>query len=379
MAKDGFRIMDSDMHVIEPHDLWLERLPERFKARAPQLAGLPGGKGAAWKCEGRYFPAFSDDPRRGALNAARYDQRHEKFRKYDDAMARRFDAKAQLDAMEVEGIDVAITFRTIASHVIAIDGMEPEFAAALCRAFNEWLADRCAEAPERIKGTAIVPLQDVGLAVAEARHAVRELGLLAIVLPNNAVAERPWYDEAYDPLWRAACDLGVPVAFHGIQGAYQQHLANRYLDNLMLMHAAAHPLEQMLALGGLITGGVLDRFRDLRAAFLEGSCGWLPWWLWRLEEEWEKVGHADRAQLERRPTDAFAEQCFVAVEPDEDLIADVVRRAGDDCLVISSDWPHDDSSYPHAMDAFLAVPDLDRSSRGKILWDNCARLYGLAG
>ncbi len=67
----------------------------------------------------------------------------------------------------------------------------------------------------------------------------------------------------------------------------------------------------------------------------------------------------------------------MAVEPDEALVADVVRQVGDDCFVISSDWPHDDSSWPHAMDRFLALEGLSETSRRKILWDNCARLYGL--
>jgi predicted TIM-barrel fold metal-dependent hydrolase len=376
MAKQGFRIMDSDMHVIEPPELWVERLPADQRERAPRIGRTPGGT-FAWQCEGRYYPAFSDDPRRGVLNRARYDQAHPKFRRYDRARARGYDAKSQLEAMDLEGIDVAITFRTIGSHVIADDDLEPAFAASLCRAFNAWLAERCAQSPERLKATAVLPLQDVALAVEEARHAVRELGHVALVLPTNPVARRPWYDPAYDALWREACELGVPVAFHGIQGAYQQHIGNRYLDNLMLMHAAAHPVEQMLALGGLITGGVFDRFPALRAAFLEGSCGWLPWWLWRMDEEQAKVGHADRARLALRPSEYFPRHCFVAVEPDETLIRDVVARVGDECLVISSDWPHDDSGYPHAMDAFLALDGLSDATRRRILWDNCARLYGL--
>jgi predicted TIM-barrel fold metal-dependent hydrolase len=96
--------------------------------------------------------------------------------------------------------------------VIADDALEPDFAAALSRAFNRWLADRCNESPGRLKGTSIVALHDVGLAVEEAEFAVRELGHVAIVLPTNPVAGRSWYDEAYDPLWSCACELGVPAS-----------------------------------------------------------------------------------------------------------------------------------------------------------------------
>lgn len=377
MARDGFRIIDSDMHVMEMPDLWVEYLDAAHRDRAPGIAQVPASGNYTWQCNGRFYPAWSDHPKRAHLNKARYDQGHEKFRRYDEAMRRRFDAKSQLDAMDVEGIDLAVTFRTIGSHVIADDDQDPAFAAALCRAWNRWAADRSDEAPERIKATALVPCQDPRLAAAEAEYAVGERGHVAIVLPSNPVAKRPWYDEAYDPLWQTACDLGVPLAFHGLQGAYQEHLGNRYLDNLMLMHAAGHPLELMLAMGGLITGGVFDRFPRLRAAFLEGSCGWVPWWLWRLDEEFEKLGHADRARLARRPSEYFGDHCWVAVEPDEAGLARVVEQVGDDNFVISSDWPHDDSAYPRAMETFLGLPGVSQETKRKVLWDNCARLYAL--
>ena len=159
---------------------------------------------------------------------------------------------------------------------------------------------------------------------------------------------------------------------------YQEHLGNRYLDNLRLMHAAAHPLEQMLCMGGMITGGVFDRFPALRTGFLECSCGWVPWWLWRLDEEHEKLGKSDRVALGSKPSEYFHRHCWVAVEPDEAVAVDVVRELGDERLVISTDWPHDDSSWPHAMESFFALEGLSSESRRRILWDNCAALYGLA-
>ena len=111
--KQDYRIMDSDMHVLEPHDLWLERLPEAFRERAPRIERLPGGGSFTWSCDGRFYPAFTDHPKRRALNKERYDQSHEKFRRYDEARSRRFDAKSQLDAMDVEGIDVAVTIKQV--------------------------------------------------------------------------------------------------------------------------------------------------------------------------------------------------------------------------------------------------------------------------
>ena len=84
--------------------------------------------------------------------------------------------KEALEAMDVEGIDVGILFRTWATQAINIDGLEPAFAAAMSRAWNRWIADFCQESPERLKPSGLVPLQDIDRAVAEARFAVHDLG-----------------------------------------------------------------------------------------------------------------------------------------------------------------------------------------------------------
>jgi len=65
----------------------------------------------------------------------------------------------------------------------------------------------------------------------------------------------------------------------------------------------------------------------------------------------------------------------ISVDPDEYLVSDVVKRIGDDNLLISTDYPHIDSHFPHALDEFFELEGLSDDSRDKILWDNCAKLY----
>src|SRR2546422_6848113 len=90
-------------------------------------------------------------------------------------------------------------------------------------------------------------------------------------------------------------------------------------------------------------------------AFLEGNCGWLPWWLWALDERWEVWGDRELFLQDAKPSELFRRQCFVSVEPEEDLAKYVVAELGDDNLVLSTDWPHDDSRFPHAIDGFLTM------------------------
>ena len=79
----------------------------------------------------------------------------------------------------------------------------------------------------------------------------------------------------------------------------------------------------------------------------------------------------------REPSDYFLRQCFITTDVDEDLVVDVIRRLGDDNIVISSDYPHSDSHWPNAIDTFMNVEGISEISRQKIFWNNCARLYNL--
>ena len=83
------------------------------------------------------------------------------------------------------------------------------------RAYNDWVADYCATAPDRLLAMATIPIQDVDLAVTEARRAVAERGLHGILLRSAAPAvDRPWNHPCYDPLWSLCQDLDVPIALH---------------------------------------------------------------------------------------------------------------------------------------------------------------------
>jgi predicted TIM-barrel fold metal-dependent hydrolase len=152
--------------------------------------------------------------------------------------------------------------------------------------------------------------------------------------------------------------------------------ADRF-KNLGIAHIATHSVEQMLACMDVIMGGVMERFPRLRFAFLEGQCGWLPFWLGRMDEHYEwREPYGEMTHLSMPPSEYFRRQGFCAVECDEEFVGHVVDAFGDDNLVTTTDYPHGDSKYPNAMDRFLALP-LSDSSKRKILWDNALRLYAL--
>lgn len=383
--KQGFKVLDSDIHVLEPPEVWTDYLDPELRDRAP---GPPPEGTAGWlSMMGRALPAHSDTPERRRAMEIRYgsERMARKLRERAEAVGELSGLdggtrpETMLGAMDIEGIDAAVVFRTLAAHVIAFDDIDPPLAAGLCRAFNRWGRDFCEKEPARLKLGAQIPLHDPELAVREARFAVEELGAVTLVLPSHMVRERPLYHPDYEPLWQAAEDLGAAVSFHGIHATYTADmLANRFAGNHVLGHAAGQPVELMLALGAVITGGVAARHPNVDFAFLEGNCSWLPWWLYALDERWAGWGDPELFGQHEPPSEVFRRQCYVSMDVDEELAATVVETVGDDNLVVSTDWPHDDSEFPHAVEELLSIEALPGASKRKILWDNCARLYGLA-
>src|SRR5262249_15556172 len=139
--------MDSDIHVQEPHDLWARYMEPQFKERAPQFTNIPDGSSpGVWRFEGKVFPAYIDRPdrqRRARVRRRKAPDRHEELGREvgPEAERRGEDPQAMLHAMDVEGIDVSIVFRTRAAHVVAVDGLDAELTAAVCRTFNNCLTD----------------------------------------------------------------------------------------------------------------------------------------------------------------------------------------------------------------------------------------------
>ena len=132
MAKNGFRMIDAEMHVMEPVDLWERYIDREFKARAPRrlnerrwdirtvvegevMAAMVGGD----------WPALTDAEEKMLGD------------RYAEEIARNFDPESQVRAMDKEGLDLAILFPTSAMYVTAFSTMDPRFAAAACRAYND--------------------------------------------------------------------------------------------------------------------------------------------------------------------------------------------------------------------------------------------------
>ena len=366
--KDGFRVIDADRHIMEPEDLYDRYLEPAFKGRV--FVG-PGRRERL--VDGRPVSDNTQAPSGGGMTLGQGYRES-----YPEAVAANFDAPSNLRDMDREGVDVAVLFPTLGLYIMWADFIEPALSAAICRAYNNWLADYCSHDKERLHGVMLLPLQDPKLACEELRRASRELGLVGIFWRPNILCGRTLASPDYFPVYETASELGVTVCIHeGARTVLQQAGSDRYSE--FTRHAACHPMEQMLAVGNFCGDGVLEKFPRLKVAHLEAGCGWLPFWLDRLDQHWERAG--DRVRVTKElPSYYFKRQCMISTEAGEEFVSDVVRHVGDDYLVLATDYPHPDAigKFPDLTVGALTADDaLPAAVKQKILWDNPARLYGI--
>ena len=375
MTNSGLKVLDSDIHIIEPPDLWQRYIDPEFKDRAPR--GLTdrvgdifmvGPDGEPW---GRTAVAELKQHRFSGRN---FDENQARFKPYEE---RGWTSQVQLEAMDEEGIDVAVIYPSRGLFALTVPDMDPRLAAAMARAYNNWLYEFCQADPNRLLGAAMVSPFDVEDAVSEARRCVKEMGFRGVFLRPNLVKGRNWHDSYYQPLWTTLEELETPLGFHEGAGAALRQVGEQFEDNHMLRHVFCHPVEQMLSAASFCGGGILERHPTLRVAFLEGNCSWLPFLMWRLDEHWEWRGDVHAPELKMAPSGYFQRQCFASVEADEEPVKYAIDYMGNERLVFSTDFPHGDSKFPASVERFLKLP-ITGDDKRRILWDNCAQYYGIS-
>ena len=130
-----------------------------------------------------------------------------------------------------------------------------------------------------------------------------------------------------------------------------------------MFNTLSFPMANMFACTDMIYGGVMERFPKLKVAYLEGNCSWLPWLLWRMEEYGELTGVAEHPQMKLTPLEYFQRQCWGAVECDEHVAKFIPEFGLEDNIVFSTDYPHLDVKYPHAVESLLKQPFTDQMKR----------------
>ncbi len=362
-------VYDADAHIAEPPSVWEEYADPKFRDQIMQCRIMDDGTDAAF-AEGKKL--------RNGIAPACIPHAYGTKVTWDDIVPGSYDPAARLSVMDDEGLAAALMFPSLM--LISGDIVDAEVAVENARAYNRWMTDFVSEDPNRLFGVGVCPLQSVDGAVAVIEE-VANAGLTGITFRPERYSGLELFSPDMDRVWSAAEHHDLTVAIHGSFGSGMPSFAKTRYENQFYVHMVCHPFEQMASVMEMVASGVLDDHPMLRVGFFESGLGWLPYWLDRLDEHKEAMGHLV-PRLKRDPTEIFSEQCFVTMEAGEGEAFEQVAAMGlAHTVVWGSDYPHYDCTFPGALaelnETFEGFDDEVSNLRNEVVYTNARRFMGL--
>lgn len=280
--------------------------------------------------------------------------------------------------MDEFGIDVALLLPR------AIINMYPnaDYAAAIARAFNDWLIDCWLDHNNedgRFKGSITVATQDPDQAVREIQRVAQHPHMVQVMVDGGA--RLPYGQRYYHPIYAAAEEAGLPIAIHpGTegQGINSPPTPVGYPSYYSEFHALLS-LTFQAHLASMIFEGVFEKFPRLKIVFVEGGAAWLAPLLWRLDAHYRSL-RAETPWLKKLPSEYVLEHVRLTTQPMEEagnpdhILQILEMMRADQTLMFSSDYAHWDFDSPLYS---LPLAKMERRMKERIFSDTARELYSL--
>jgi predicted TIM-barrel fold metal-dependent hydrolase len=365
-------IIDGDGHFFETEEMFEKYMEPELRHYRPRLLSDDQGYNF-WVVDGQTpykRPAVKGGGAPGT--AAPPGRKIQAARRASVGSQTLTNIKERLADLDSEAIDVQFIYPSFLLHVNAwSDGI---LGISVCRAYNTWLAEACREAPDRLKAVGVVALQEPEAAARELSR-ITELGMAAVMINGTAGAKRLDHPD-HDAFFAEASRLQVPIAVHfSLQFPYVDKLFDHHFPNRVL--AGIVPI--MAGLTSVLCSGLLDRYANLKFAFLEGGIGWVPAHVERMDDHFENPRYGAKDLIRHPPSEYLKSgRIFFGCEGNEPSLSRVVDEIGEDLFMYSSDYPHADRTAGTARHLKLR-DDLPERVRKKLLDDNARRFYDFYG
>lgn len=380
----GFKVFDADAHGSINPSMWAD-LPEQYRTRRPRPVTIHDDNGlgnfnAGWLIEGSLEP-HALGPGAQQANTPRnvlVEFGANTTREHCSVPSMTLnDPQARLADMDRMGFDVQMLFpSTLYAHMTN----DPGFEAALCRAYNRYVARQCATAPARLKWSGLLPLSDQAQALA-AIEEMQRLGARAAVVFGTA-GERMLSDPSFTPIWDEFAKAKLPLCVHmGMSYPPLAQLGRSTYDG----HIIGMSLPAQLAFMAIVGHRMLDRYQDLKVAFLEFGAEWIFYSVSRMDHylPLDRGAHPfglsmpNAADLPRLSVRDYVKsgRIFMAAEADDRMLHQLFELIGEDHVLFSSDFPHGEGRENAALE-ILERKDLSEAQKRKLLYDNTVRFFG---
>jgi predicted TIM-barrel fold metal-dependent hydrolase len=387
-------ITSVDDHVIEPPNVWLDRLPKKYHDTCPRMITESDGQ-EYWVYEDKKMVT-------GGLGSTagrpKEDITVEGY-PYSQMRPGCYDPVERLKDMDEAGVLASLNFPSIPRFCGQLfwEARDKDLALLCVKAYNDWMIDEwCATDPGRYIPLTIIPLWDPGEAVKEIERTAAKgshsfcfsenfepLGLPTIHDPS-----RYW-----DPVLKAAedCDQVLSVHIGSSSTMYKVASNSPFIANMAM--GCIRPAGFMLS---WIFGGLCQRFPKIKIALSEGSLGWIPWFLERAQQVHETQGHwvqkgqqfpgsVEGAHAKNTDVDVWSidvyrdyREHFYGCFIDDQTGLRMLDVVGEDNVMVEMDYPHSDTTWPHTLK--LSRERLDAAGirdevQYKILRGNAEKLY----
>ena len=371
----SYRVISSDNHVVEPIDLWTSRSESKFKDRVPHVERLK--EDDWWVCDGR---KITDVGSPGAQAGVRFEE-PEKLSlgsKIEEVRLGGYIPEEHVKDMDLDGIDVSIIYPSVG---LALYTFVPdsELLSSIFRIYNDWVGEFCGAIPERLKGIAMINLDDVKEGVKELERCAK-LGFSGAMIPVYPPGDRPYDKLEYEPLWAAAQDLGMPLSLH--IGTNRPGSGQEFIDIETMTAAFKSNVDHWvrMSLANIIFGGVFERYPKLQVGSVEMELSWVPHFLDRIDYNYSQreLGISGYQFKDGElPSDYFHNHVFLGFQEDA-LGIEMRNRIGVDQLQWGADYPHPESTFPRSRQILEEIlVDCTEEEKAKIAGDNTARVYNL--
>ena len=369
----NYRIISSDNHVYEPRDLWTSRIDPKFKGREPRIVRLEGGNDR-WFTDGIRGQMMTS----GSQAGVRFEEPEalSTIGTFEDVRPGGYIPQEHIKDLDIDGVDVSILYPTVGLQLYCTVP-DSELLSATFRAYNDWLAEFCVPFPNRLKGIAMVNVDDVQDGISELERSAK-MGLAGAMITIYPPEDKPYDSPIYEPLWAAAQDLEMPLSLHvttNRPGPGQQYMDFDTTKGSFICNTD-HWVR--ISLADMIYSGVFERYPKLMVGSVEQELSWIPHFLDRLDYNYTQRAIGDtsyRFKGDALPSDFFHSNVFLGFQEDALGIRDR-HIIGVDQLLWGSDYPHAESTFPRSrqiIDEILV--DCTEEEKAKIVGTNSARIY----
>ena len=372
-------IISSDSHIWEPTELWTSTIGKQYGERAPHVVQEEDSDW--WYCGGRKVIDFHaaggqvgkrfTDPK-GLTETGRLES----------VRPGAWDPVARIEDLESDGVEGDVIYPSVA----AVLYWMPDGALLndIFRVYNDWIAGFCQANPRKLKAIAALNVDDVDWAVRELQRCAR-LGLAGAMIPVYPLLKPPtaqgkgYESPAYEPLWAAAQDLGVPLSLHvstqrqGAGQGFPEAMANTRSFRVNADHWVR------MSLGDMVLTGVFERYPRLKVVSAEMEITWAAHFIERMDFTYTQRAHKKgwvRLKGDILPSDYFKRNVSISFQ--EDPLGIRLRDyIGVHTLMWGSDYPHIESTFPESRRILTEMlRDCTPDERDAIVGKNAANLYG---